>query len=291
MQLLLFSSVLAGIAVGLISASETDKKPIYTYQTTGDTCDGLTLETACGPAHWGRLHEACTATKASSQSPIDINTDTAEFQKNMAVPVPSKNRVCTGWVQFANDHAFEVSFADDRVQCELSATYMDKEYKLLQLHFHSPSEHMKDGKYYDAEVHLVHKGVTDGDLLVMGAFMNVNDVNMAKNNAFLSRLWEEGETYEEKVVETSPKKAKMDPYKYFVGEVKKYYNYMGSLTTPDCQEGVNWFVRDKVAQISLYDLTDMRSIALNKPDTVISPMGNNNRPRQELNGRTVYTNV
>ena len=29
-------------------------------------------------------------------------------------------------------------------------------YEFLQFHFHSPSEHTIDGKYYDAEVHFVH---------------------------------------------------------------------------------------------------------------------------------------
>jgi len=27
----------------------------------------------------------------------------------------------------------------------------------LQLHFHSPSEHTIDGKYFDVELHIVHK--------------------------------------------------------------------------------------------------------------------------------------
>ena len=37
---------------------------------------------------------------------------------------------------------------------------VSKEYKLVQFHFHSPSEHTMNGKQYAMEVHLVHKQVS-----------------------------------------------------------------------------------------------------------------------------------
>jgi carbonic anhydrase len=35
--------------------------------------------------------------------------------------------------------------------------YQNSDYKLLQLHFHTPAEHRIDDKLYKAEVHLVHQ--------------------------------------------------------------------------------------------------------------------------------------
>ena len=43
---------------------------------------------------------------------------------------------------------------------DLGLTFADGNTSLfqpLQLHFHSPSEHTVNGKYYDVELHIVHK--------------------------------------------------------------------------------------------------------------------------------------
>lgn len=45
-----------------------------------------------------------------------------------------------------------------------SAIFGDEEYSLVQLHFHTPSEHHIDGEYYPAEVHFVFQN--DGELPV-----------------------------------------------------------------------------------------------------------------------------
>ncbi len=41
---------------------------------------------------------------------------------------------------------------------------------LLQLHFHSPSEHSVEGKFWDAEMHLVHQGKS-GELAVVAVLL------------------------------------------------------------------------------------------------------------------------
>ena len=40
-----------------------------------------------------------------------------------------------------------------------------------QFHFHTPSEHTVDGKYYEAEMHLVTQA-TDGTYSVVGLFFD-----------------------------------------------------------------------------------------------------------------------
>jgi carbonic anhydrase len=47
------------------------------------------------------------------------------------------------------------------------------DYKLVQFHFHAPSEHTVDGKSYDAELHLVHSNML-GEIAVVGVLLNAS---------------------------------------------------------------------------------------------------------------------
>ncbi len=55
-----------------------------------------------------------------------------------------------------------------------------------------------------------------------------------------------------------------------------FYRYMGSLTTPPCSEGVNWFIAGEVAEASKAQLAAMAAV-----------LGHNARPAQPLNDRLV----
>lgn len=51
-----------------------------------------------------------------------------------------------------NGHFIEVEYQDGSY-----INYQSDDYHLIQFHFHAPSEHSIDGKYYPMEMHLVHK--------------------------------------------------------------------------------------------------------------------------------------
>jgi carbonic anhydrase len=46
-----------------------------------------------------------------------------------------------------------------------------KKLELLQFHFHTPSEHMLNGKRFAMEAHLVHREVGTDELTVLGIMM------------------------------------------------------------------------------------------------------------------------
>ena len=42
--------------------------------------------------------------------------------------------------------------------------------------------------------------------------------------------------------------------------ITHYYRYDGSLTTPSCTEGINWYVSDYKLKISKQQLNDFKSL-------------------------------
>ena len=62
-------------------------------------------------------------------------------------------------------------------------------------------------------------------------------------------------------------------------EVRTYYRYDGSFTTPPCTEGVNWFLMDTPVELSTTQIDAFKEI-----------YSNNYRPVQPLNDREFMTN-
>ena len=60
----------------------------------------------------------------------------------------------------------------------------------------------------------------------------------------------------------------------------RYYTYAGWLTTPPCTETVTWFVLREYAQLSREQSDAFRHI-----------LGNDFRPLQKRNGRTIRSSV
>lgn len=74
----------------------------------------------------------------------------------------------------------------------------------------------------------------------------------------------------------------------FLAEVdmRKYWSYDGSLTTPPCTEGIKWNVIEEVQKISSKQLEEF-TIHFSDNKTYANGNGNN-RVVQELNDRTLY---
>lgn len=146
-----------------------------------------------------------------------------------------------------------------------------KRYELLQFHFHSPSEHTIEGHSAVLEVHFVHRA-RDGEIAVLGVLLRPDNPNEAFQ-VFLDNLPESGG---EASATTGVDLASLLP------DDLSHWAYDGSLTTPPCSEGVQWYVLSEPVSVSLPQLGAFRALAfLHHEDD----FAGNARPVQPLNGR------
>ncbi|MEA5499694.1 MAG: carbonic anhydrase family protein [Limnoraphis robusta] len=209
-----------------------------------------------GPENWGELKEEFVVCETGQQqSPINIETSaTPKAKIEFSYDYTPLNVINKG-------HTIEIEYEPG------STIKIDnKQYELLQFHFHSPSEHQLDGKSYPMEVHLVHKS-SDGKFAVIGIL-----IEEGTENRFIASLW----PHVPKEIIENPVRGVAINASALPPENKVYYNYTGSLTTPPCSEGVNWIVFETPIEVSSKQIEYFRSF-----------YNGNARPIQPLNERQV----
>jgi carbonic anhydrase len=208
-----------------------------------------------GPEHWGMLSaDNAVCDSGHEQSPIDLHavSDAADL-------VPALHWEAGEGSVTDNGHTIKVGL-DDAGSLHLG----DREYDLVQFHFHAGSEHTVDGQQYPLEVHFVHAS-DDGHLAVVGVFFEEGAANPA-----LDALWaaipHEGEHHE--VDDVDPRA--------FLPSDHHAWRYAGSLTTPPCSEGVAWTVMQTPISASAAQI-----------EAFTAHYSNNYRPVQALHARSV----
>lgn len=221
-----------------------------------------------GPAQWMSLREDWRLCgEGRSQSPIALRV------KDAVAPAealdfdykPSSLRISrNAYVVEAlnNGHTIQVNVDEDS-DLAIGA----KRYRLLQYHYHAPSEHAVNGRHYPMEIHLVHQSEA-GEIAVVGIFVEEGEENPALLDV-LDHLPEEheGPVHRENV-EQHPKK--------LIPERHRWFRYAGSLTTPPCTEDVRWFVIESPIQASRSQI-----------DAFTALYSGNARPIQERHDRSV----
>lgn len=212
-----------------------------------------------GIVTWDGLCKAGT-----HQSPIDIPKVAREVQKNVTVLMESVE-LLPGSLLENNGHAIQGDFSPPYSNVMVG----DSKYELLQFHFHSPSEHTLNGKSYPLEMHFVHKN-PEGQILVVGVLFEEGE-----HNAVLDGVLKSAPDQWGPIKNAGPN---LDLHALFPDDHLDYFKYEGSLTTPPCSEGVQWFVSNQLRQMSDEQVTAYRKL-----------MGGQatNRQVQPLNGRVV----
>lgn len=210
-----------------------------------------------GAAHWGELQQDFVSCKlGKEQSPIDIHG----AKKRKLNPIDFDYQ--TGSADVVNNgHTVQINLSKGG-----AIKLHDDEFKLLQFHFHTPSEEKINGKGYPLVAHMVHRNAA-GQLAVVAVLFKLGKENAALKPVFASM----------------PAKAGMhmaleggiDPGA-ILPEERGYFAFKGSLTTPPCSEGVQWQVMKTPAEISATQLAAFRKL-----------YRMNARPVQAFNGRVV----
>ena len=138
---------------------------------------------------------------------------------------------------------------------------------MLQFHFHTPSEEQVNFRNFAMVAHLVHKN-SEGQLAVVAVLLDPGVVN-----ALINKVW----TY--MPLDQSDRvrlPAGIIDMNELLPKDQRYYQFIGSLTTPPCTEGVLWMVLKQPTQISKDQLRLFQQL-----------FPNNARPVQPVNGRPV----
>ncbi|XP_020597481.1 alpha carbonic anhydrase 1, chloroplastic [Phalaenopsis equestris] len=152
-----------------------------------------------------------------------------------------------------------------------------KNYTLKEVHWHTPSEHTIDNQQYPLELQMGHES-EEGNVAIIAVLYDFGNPD-----PFLYQL-------KEAVAQLAEERCSADEEtQVSVGRVRtkslkrhsrRYFKYVGSLTTPPCSENVTWYILGKVRKVSKEQVALIKS-------SLATEFKNNARPTQKLNGRKV----
>ncbi|NXA98809.1 CAH4 anhydrase, partial [Melanocharis versteri] len=248
------------------------------------------------PPKWHRINLACGGDK---QSPVNIVTRNVVHDKSLK-PLAFEGYDVKGsakWNVENNGHTVKVTL---NTSPKVGGGGLGRKYKAVEFHLHwgvpgelpniPGSEHSIDGEKYPMELHIVHirEDVADvteakkapGGLAVLAFFVKADEEN-TNYASLLSEL---------ENIKYNGQSAQMDPLPLSSllppeEDLGRYYRYEGSLTTPDCYEGVIWTIFEEPVGLSLPQLSKFATLHFDQKNS--TAMMENFRPAQPLNGRKV----
>jgi carbonic anhydrase len=188
------------------------------------------FEGVTGPEHWSELapdYAACQF--GSEQSPIDL-VDAVKVASPHALKLDYKSVTAR-----AMHEGWTLRLALEK-GCEKVVN--GAVFALESVIVRHPSEHLLSGRALEMELQFIHHRPDSGAAAVASVF-----VRQGKRNEVLERLVanlpsasaEKGHGFPVNPVDLLPAMPEDE-------EMRPYYRYMGSLTTPPCTEGVIWTV-------------------------------------------------
>ncbi|RLN78353.1 hypothetical protein BBJ28_00000509 [Nothophytophthora sp. Chile5] len=208
-----------------------------------------------GPEQWAEHYPTCGG---SSQSPIDISVTAGCNSEERSLTLSGE---CADFNLTQSDESFKASVNGGALL----------------------TSHTLNGKALDGEVHFVHSNTDGSALLVVGVFFEA--VEGGETDAWVASVLDAMDT----VSSNSTVPMSLASYSDLVNtaaDAHGVYNYPGSLTTPACDEIVDWWVVKEPVQVST---TDFKRLQSQLKELHVTDDGKNARPVQALNGRVIST--
>ncbi len=241
-----------------LAAKTTDAQAPMEPKTHGDV--HWAYDGAQGPLAWADLKpEYATCGSGKQQSPINI--DESQTLRGPAEAIAFDYGTSSASV-VNNGHTIQIDVAGDN-----GMTVRGTRYQLLQLHFHHPAEERINHRGFAMVAHLVHKDYL-GRLAVVAVLLEPGAANAVINNFWTYMPLGAGDR-------VMMPRGSVD-LNGLLPKDQRYYQFMGSLTTPPCTEDVLWMILKEPVTLSP---AQMRLFAQQFP--------NNARPVQPVNGRVV----
>lgn len=221
--------VLLGIFISIIFSCQVQKQPTHDAH--------LDIENE------EDLYTMATADEGLIQSPINILTCNLKDGEDRQIVIDCPEGIHIETITNTG-HSIQLNFMSG------SEVILDNQhYRMIQAHFHTPSEHQVDGLTFPMEMHFVNELVGEsesGGYLVIAVLFKMGLANEFIDE-FMARIPQE-DHHTVKAGETT----EWDQ-EWMLDEVDKalhYYYYEGSLTTPPFDETVKWLVAKKVFEAS-----------------------------------------
>jgi carbonic anhydrase len=229
---------------------------------------GVSVDATCPPPwgyvppdseeHWGRIAPLCV--DGERQSPIVLSSGQSAPRNlaitwgPMGVPVRAYNT------------AREIKFSEGTSRNFIRIDGQTAAWYLKEFHWHTPAEHSFGSSPARAmELHFVHTRGNESAVVAVtvieGPFnANFNEMLLLSPSACATRGTDLSRI----------NLAQLLP------EIRTYYAYDGSLTTPNCDEGLRWFVMAEPITVRSDQLQNLRSLTFP-----------NARKPQNRNGREI----
>ena len=222
------------------------------------------------------------------QSPINIETANVREDSTLF-----RNLIFNGYDRMVDgslaNTGHNVQFNPSSSAPDASVMNHEGTYNLLQFHLHwgegqrNGSEHRVNASQDAAEIHFVHQRNTTASSTA-GNALTVVGVFAVADSAAPAGIWQQlmpvPTGYQASSNITGIRYSDLLPTN------RDYYYYEGSLTTPLCNETVQWFVLKETIQIPESYLVMLRMVQEDANGTLLT---HNVRDAQALNGRIVMT--
>ncbi|KAI4629819.1 uncharacterized protein J4E87_003006 [Alternaria ethzedia] len=200
-----------------------------------------------GPFNWASLapeNEACKS--GMNQSPINIDATITAASGRPVLDIPDAEVI------------FENLGTTIEVVVNGTTSYAGTNFRLVQFHMHTPSEHHINDEYFPLEIHMVHQGVDDeSQLAVIALMFEISSGDSASMIQSLSSSLADIATPGTKTIISSG----ID-FTDVVETLKTsdIQTYSGSLTTPPCAEGVTFLIVKDPLPVSVEDFNAIKKI-------------------------------